>query len=196
MSQQQTNRSNAPSREIAQRVFATEFNDAIHTFRESDDDRAPVYALLPTGEKANRVFIVGTLTETDDVGDESEYWRGRIVDPTGTFFVYAGEYQPEAASVLRTIETPAFVSVIGKPRTYETDTGSMNVSLRPENLEVTSKSTRDRWVIETAERTLDRIEVFDSETNEYGQYAAEQYGDSIRPYRDAVLEALESLDTS
>ena len=34
--------SNAPMREIAQRTFAAEFNDASYTFRESDDDRAPV----------------------------------------------------------------------------------------------------------------------------------------------------------
>jgi RPA family protein len=119
---------NAPMREVAQRVFAEEFNDASHTFRESDDDRAPVYALLPTGAKANRVFVVGTLTETEDVGSEDEYWQGRIVDPTGTFFTYAGQYQPEAAAMLRETEPPAFVAIVGKPRTYDTDDGETNVS--------------------------------------------------------------------
>ena len=122
-----------PTREVARRAFAAEFNDATYTFKESDDDRAPVYSLLPTGQRANRVFIVGTLTETEDVGDDSEYWRGRIVDPTGTFFAYAGQYQPEATSVLRETETPAYVAVVGKPRTYETDEGDVNVSLRPES---------------------------------------------------------------
>ncbi|MDB2272912.1 DNA-binding protein, partial [Halorubrum ezzemoulense] len=78
----------APTREVARRVCASEFNDAGYTFTESDDERAPVYALLPTGESSNRVFFVGTLTEKEDVGEDSEYWRGRIVDPTGTFFVY------------------------------------------------------------------------------------------------------------
>ncbi len=33
-----------------------EFNDASYTFKESDDDRAPVYVLLPTGQRDNRVF--------------------------------------------------------------------------------------------------------------------------------------------
>jgi hypothetical protein len=51
-----------PTREVARRVFASEFNDAAYTFKESDDERAPVYLLLPTGERANRVFLVGTLT--------------------------------------------------------------------------------------------------------------------------------------
>ncbi|MFC6725032.1 RPA family protein, partial [Halobium palmae] len=155
-----------PSREVARRVFAEEFNDAGYTFKESDDERAPVYALLPTGERANRVFLVGTLTEKEDVGDDSEYWRGRIVDPTGTFFVYAGQYQPEAASALRELEPPAYVAVVGKPRTYETDDGQVNVSVRPESITEVDAATRDRWVVETAERTLDRVAAFDDEGNE------------------------------
>ena len=61
---------NAPIREVAQRAFVDEFNDATYTLRESDEERAPVYVLLPMGAKANRVFIVGTLTETKDVGSE------------------------------------------------------------------------------------------------------------------------------
>jgi RPA family protein len=181
-------------RELAQRVFAAEFNEATHTFRESDDDRAPVYALLPTGAKANRVFVVGTLTETADVGDETEYWQGRIVGPTGTFFTYAGQYQPEAAGTLREIEPPAFVALVGKPRTYETDEGNINVSLRPEHLTVVDETTRNRWVTETATRTLERIRRFTDETNEYAQMAHEQYGESVETYRQAVIRAVESLD--
>ncbi|MFO7832610.1 MAG: DNA-binding protein [Halohasta sp.] len=183
-----------PTREVAQRVFAAEFNDASYTFKESEDDRAPVYALLPTGERANRVFFVGTLTETDDVGDDSEYWQGRIVDPTGTFFVYAGQYQPEAASTLRELEPPAYVAVVGKPRTYETDDGSITVSVRPESITPVDAATRDRWVAETAERTLDRIDAFDEEANEYARMAREQYGEELSAYRETVVEALDSLD--
>ena len=186
--------SSVPSREVARRVFAAEFNDASHTFRESDDERAPVYLLLPTGEKANRVFFVGTLTETEDVGDDSEYWRGRIVDPTGTFFAYAGQYQPEAAAVLRDVEPPAYVAVVGKPRTYETDDGSVNVSVQPESITPVESDERDRWVTEAAERTLDRIEAFDAEGNEYARMARDRYDEEIETYREAVVAALESLD--
>jgi RPA family protein len=186
--------SQTPTREVARRVFAREFNDAGYTFKESDDDRAPVYALLPTGERVNRVFIAGTLTEKEDVGDDSEYWRGRVVDPTGTFFVYAGQYQPDAASMLRDLEPPAYVAVAGKPRTYETDEGDINVSVRPESISVIDDDTRDRWVVETAERTIDRIERFESDADgEYVAMAREEYGEDLGPYRDAVLEALEQL---
>jgi RPA family protein len=183
----------APTREVARRAFAAEFNDASYTFKESDDERAPVYSLLPTGERANRVFVVGTLTETEDVGDDAEYWRGRIVDPTGTFFTYAGQYQPEAASALRETETPAYVAVVGKPRTYETDEGDTNVSLRPESITVVDAATRDRWVVETAERTLERIEAFDG-ADEYAAMAETQYDPDLSVYRDQVVSALEELE--
>jgi RPA family protein len=185
-----------PTREVARRVFAAEYNDASYTFKESDDERAPLYLLLPTGERANRVFIVGTLTEKEDVGEDSEYWRGRIVDPTGTFFTYAGQYQPEAASALRELEPPAYVAVVGKPRTYETDDGTVNVSVRPESITTVDAATRDRWVAETAERTLDRIEAFDDEGNEYARMAREQYDLPVEEYRDAAVAALQSLDNA
>jgi RPA family protein len=193
---QDSSQSQAPQREVAHRAFAREFNDATHTFKESDDDRAPVYALLPTGAKANRVFVVGTLTETTDVGSDDEYWQGRIVDPTGTVFVYAGQYQPDTAALLRKLDPPAFVAVVGKPRTYETDDGNVNVSLRPEHLTVVDEVTRQRWVTDTARRTLDRIEAFGDAGSDYSRLAKDQYGDDIEPYRQAVIEAVESLGTS
>ena len=183
-----------PTREVARRVFAEEFNDAGYTFKESDDERAPVYALLPTGAHANRVFVVGTLTETEDIGEDSEYWRGRIVDPTGTFFTYAGQYQPEAANALRDLEPPAYVSVVGKPRTFETDDGGVNVSVRPESISVVDADTRDRWVVETAERTLDRIETFEDDDNEYAAMARDHYDLPVETYEESVVEALRSLE--
>jgi RPA family protein len=181
-------------REVARRVFADEFNDGHYTFKESEDERAPLYLLLPTGEKANRVFVVGTLTETEDVGEDSEYWRGRVVDPTGTFYVYAGQYQPDAAGFLRDAEPPQYVAIVGKPRTYETDDGDVNVSLRPESITEVDTATRDRWVVETARRTLDRVEAFDDEANEYARMAEDEYDLPLDRYRDAVVSALESLD--
>jgi len=108
-------------------------------------------------------------------------------------FVSAGQYQPEATGMLRKIEIPAFVAIVGKPRTFETDNGDTNVSLRPEHLITVTERTRHRWVTETAQRTLDRIEHFDETTNEYAQLARKQYGEDIGPYQQAVITALESL---
>jgi RPA family protein len=187
--------SSSPTREVARRVFAREFNDATYTFKESDDELAPMYALLPTGERVNRVFVVGTLTQTEDVGQDSEIWQGRIVDPDGgTFFTYAGQYQPDAASALRELEPPEYVSVVGKPDTFETDNGSVNVSMRPESITAVDEATRNRWVVETAERTLERLERFDN-GGEYAQMAREEYDLPVENYRRVAVEALESLDS-
>jgi RPA family protein len=185
-----------PTREVARRVFAREFNDATYSFTESDDERAPNFSLLPTGEKVNRVFLVGTLTETEDIGEDSEYWQGRVVDPNGDrFYMYAGQYQPDAASMLRELAPPEYVAVVGKPRTYETDEGEVNVSVRPEAISVVDEATRDRWVVETAERTTDRIAAFESESpNKYVQMAKQQYDQPVENYRRAAIEALESLE--
>jgi RPA family protein len=49
-------------------------------------------------------------------------------------------------------------------------------------------------VIETAERTLDRLEAFDDPNNEYAQMAREQYGDMVVKYQEATIRALEGLD--
>jgi RPA family protein len=191
-----------PTREVARRVFAGEFNDAHYTFKESDDERAPVYLLLPTGERANRVFVVGTLMETEDVGDESEYWQGQVIDPNGDrFYMYAGQYQPDAASMLRDLEPPAYVAVVGKPRTYETDDGEVNVSLRPESISEVDAATRDRWVVETADRTVERVRAFQADedeesaaVDEYVEMAREEYDLPVENYRRAAVEALESLE--
>ena len=181
-------------RQVARRVFAREFNAATYTFSESDDEYAPVYALLPTGQRLNRAFIVGTLTETEEIGDEQEYWRGRILEPTGTVYAYAGEYQPEAAATLRQLTPPAHVAVLGKPRTYETDDGGTNVSLRAETISHVEQDVRKRWIVETARQTLDRIRAFEEGEEPDVIRAHDIYGDDIDLYLDAVIAALEELD--
>jgi len=56
------------------------------------------------------------------------------------------------------------------------------------------ETARHRWVIETAERTLDRLDAFDEAGNEYAQMARDRYGDMGSTYREAVITALEHLD--
>jgi len=104
-------------REVAHRVFAAELKESNLQSKEGQDQYSPQYLITPTGAKCNRIFIVGTLTETENVGTDSEFWRGRIVDPTGAFYVTAGQYQPEAAQVLAKTTPPEFIAVIGKPTT-------------------------------------------------------------------------------
>jgi RPA family protein len=144
-------------REPAKRVFAAEFREIVHQFRDGTDEWSPTYSLLPTGERCNRVCIVGTLTDVQKPEGENQFCRARVADPTGTFFVSAGSYQPEAMHQLEQLTAPLFVSVIGKPNIYNSQDGRHLVSLRAEIIAQVDKDVRDCWLIETAERTLDRL---------------------------------------
>ena len=179
-------------REVAQRIFAQEFRESDLSFKDGDDVYSPHYLLTPTGAKVNRIFIVGTLIEKEDIGTDSEYWKGRVSDPTGSFFIYAGQYQPEAAQVLAECETPAFVAIVGKPSTYTTADGSVLTSVRPESIHIVDGETRDIWVADTAERTLDRISALDDEDSNVVK-AKEHYGTDRAYYSSMVLDALRSL---
>lgn len=162
-------------REPARRVFAAELRECRYQFKESEDEKSPTFVLLPSGERCNRIFLVGTLTEKQRQGDQNIFYRGRVVDPTGTFFIMAGSYQPEAMQQLAKIDTPAFVAVIGKPNLYQTPDGAFLVSVRVESITVVDKETRDLWVLDTAARTLDRIEAMATGQSVDIAKAQEQY---------------------
>jgi len=146
-------------REVAIRCFAAEYDDASLEYSESDEERAPNYVVTPTGARVNRLFVVGVLTEVEPVSDD--VLRARVVDPTGAFVVYAGQYQPEAKTALERAEPPAFVAVTGKARTFEPDDGDVvYTSVRPESINVVDADTRDRWTVQTAEQTVARVATF------------------------------------
>jgi RPA family protein len=182
-----------PSREVAKRVFAAELNTATYTFKTSQYERAPVYVALPTGERANRICIGGTVTDIEDVGETAEYLRARVADPTGTFWVYAGEYQVDALKQLKKVKAPAFVTIVGKPRTYKNDDGSMNVSVVPEDVGVIDLKTRNAWVYETAKRTLERVHSARETSPKVAALAREQYGHDGSSFAHVAAFALQDL---
>jgi RPA family protein len=199
------------SREVARRIFAEELRNSSLAFRDSEDQYAPQYLLTPTGAKCNRIFLVGTLTERDDIGGDTEYWRGRIVDPTGSILIYAGRYDPDAAQMLATIEPPAFVAVVGKPKIFQPEDGSVIVNVRAEAIRQVDEATRDRWILDTARRTHERLTVLKSTTSisasvnfstadkpsalpvADAEKARQHYSTDIKQYRQMVLRALSSL---
>lgn len=144
-------------REVAQRIYAAEFNQAKHTFKESGD-RSPSFVISPYGAKVNRLLAVGVLTSVEAAGQSAGNYKAQIVDPTGTFYLWAGQFEPEAAAQLADIHPPAIVAVVGKSRARETDTGATYVSIRPETIRVVNKADRDAWVIETAKHTMLRLD--------------------------------------
>ncbi|WP_256403955.1 hypothetical protein ACOZ4L_12665 [Haloplanus ruber] len=143
-------------REVAHRLFAAEFDDATVSYAESDEERAPKYVVTPTGARVNRLFAVGVLTEVESVNED--VLRARVVDPTGAFVSYAGQYQPDAAAFFERADPPAFVALTGKARTFEPDDGDrIYSSVRPESVAEVDAETRDRWTVSAAEATLRRI---------------------------------------
>ncbi|MDD1701751.1 MAG: nucleic acid-binding protein [Methanoregula sp.] len=181
-------------REPARRVFAAELRECRYQFKDGEDEKSPTFVLLPTGERSNRIFIVGTLTEKTRQGEQNVFYRGRVVDPTGTFFVMAGSYQPEAMQQLAKIETPAFVAVIGKPNLYQKPDGSYLVSVRVESITVVDKDTRELWVLDTAARMLDRVDALATGTSPDIVKAKEQYP-AVDPtvYRKMAYDALAQI---
>jgi RPA family protein len=180
-------------REIARRIFAQEMKDSDLATKDESDQYAPQYVLTPTGAKVNRIFLVGTLIEKEDIGTRSEDWRGRVSDPTGTFTIYAGQYHPEAAQFLSTCEVPVFVSVVGKTSTYTTDDGNVLTSIRPEYIEEVDEATRDLWILDTAKQTLDRIKDIEAEKEPNSKLAKEHYSTDTDHYRSMVKKAIESI---
>ncbi len=201
------------TREVAWRVFSAEYNSSNKEFK-GEGERAPTYVITPLGAMVNRVFIVGVLTDRENIGTPQEpLWRARVADPTGTFYVSAGQYQPEAALALSKIEPPAFVAIVGKSRTYSPEEGTMYVSVRPEKIVVVDGDLRDYWVLETAQATLKRIAAMEDakemeapsveELVKLGHSKAlsegvirslEHYKDlDLARYKGVVIEALEEL---
>jgi len=181
-------------REPARRVFAGELRECRYQFKDGEDEKSPTFVLLPTGERSNRIFLVGTLTEKQRQGEQNIFYRGRVVDPTGTFFIMAGSYQPEAMQQLAKVEAPAFVAVIGKPNLYQKPDGSVLVSVRVESITVVDKDTRDLWVLDAAERTLDRVDASKAGTAPDVIKAKEQYP-TIDPavFRKMAYDALAQI---
>ncbi len=178
-------------REPARRVFAAELRETRVHFKDGEDEKSPTYVLLPTGERCNRIFVVGTLTEKKKQGEQNLFYRARVVDPTGTFFIMAGSYQPEAMQQMARIEPPAFVAVIGKPTVYETPDGAVLISVRCESITVVDKEVRDNWILDTAAATLDRLDLPGEGADK--ERAKKEYSTDPALYRKMVYDALAQL---
>ncbi|AKB73588.1 Glycerol dehydrogenase [Methanosarcina lacustris Z-7289] len=169
-------------REVAKRVFAKEFEacreleKSARFASEAADVKSPNLLISPVGLILNRVFAVGVLTELDSIGTQNEMWKARIVDPTGAFTVYAGQYQSDASIFFSTVQVPAFIALTGKARIYEPEPGSIFVSIRAEEANVVDEEIRNRWVVDTAEQTVDRLEAFSD------ALASGYHGETLREY--------------
>lgn len=149
-------------REVAKRMFVWELAQISQSYKKDEDNEfAPTYYLTPTGCEANRVLLMGVVTDIDDIGSDKAYYRAKVTDPTGEISVYAGEYNQDAASQLARLNIPAYVAIIGKINIYTPDgedDADPIISIRAEQCAVVDERTYDLWRKETVAQTLARIE--------------------------------------
>lgn len=179
-------------REVAWRVFAEEFNSS--SLEYTGEGEKPVsYVVTPLGAKVNRMLVVGVITEIENVGEENKpRYRVRVSDPTGTFYVSAGEYQPDAAAAFARMSPPVFAAIVGKSRAYTPEEGVKYLSIRPERVREVAADDRDYWVLETAKSTLRRIDAVEDAMQmsqpSVGQLMKLGYPENLA---DGVVRALE-----
>jgi RPA family protein len=147
------------AREVAWRVFAGELNDSSLVVK-GEEERAPTYVTTPLGARVNRVYVVGVITDLENVGSPEEpMWRAKIIDPTGTTYISAGQFQPEAALAMSKLTVPGFAAIIGKVRIYSPEEGVMYISIRPETVKSVDKATRDAWVLDGCVSLKQRLDL-------------------------------------
>ncbi|MDD1729513.1 MAG: nucleic acid-binding protein, partial [Methanospirillum sp.] len=154
--------------------------------------------LLPTGERCNRVFLVGILAEKKKSEGDAVFYQIKVKDPSGLFFVSAGSYQPEAMHQIASIETPTiegthtYVAVIGKPNVFKAPDNRVLVSVRAESVAAVNKSVYDCWILDAATRTLERLDT-EGESPDLVK-AKEIYTQTSDVWRRMVHEALKAIE--
>ncbi|MGN1045182.1 MAG: RPA family protein [Candidatus Methanomethylophilaceae archaeon] len=144
-------------RETAWRIFARELNGS-SLEKRGTEEMSPSYIITPLGTMVNRVLLTGVLTEKENTGTEEEpMWRARVQDISGNYFLNVGRYQPEAAAAMADLDTPSYVAVIGKIRTYSPEEGKVYVSIRPERIVQIGEKDRDLWLLEASQCMWDRL---------------------------------------
>lgn len=188
-------------REPAKRVFAAELRETTHHFKEGTEDKSPTFVLLPTGERCNRIFLIGPMTEKKKSEGDIVFYKIKVKDPSGFFYVNAGSYQQEAMHQIASIEFPAdvqpggpfpYVAVIGKPNVFQAPDGRVLVSVRAESVAAVDKTMYECWILDTATRTLERIEAT-ADTPDRTK-AKEIYHQPPEVWRRMIQEALKIIE--
>jgi uncharacterized protein len=139
--------------EGAVRLFAGEFSQVTLSV-PGEDDKSAAWVLTPSGAFCRQFFLAGALVEVLEQGD---MLSARVADPTGGFDLVCGGNTPALAESIRSIPLPSFVSVSGQARLYRKE-GKFKPAIRPDQVHLIDRGTRDQWVITTATSTLSRLE--------------------------------------
>ncbi len=147
-------------REPAWRVLANEFQASLEE-EKGTGDRAATYVISPLGARMNRVLVVGTLSAPEPVGRDptQAFLRARLTDPTGTFTVTAGGFQPRALAALQRIAEPTAALVVGKAHLYRGRDQTVYGSVRAEALRPVAPADYRLALVEAVRQTARRLDL-------------------------------------
>lgn len=139
--------------EGATHVFASEVNRATLLVPGSEA-QSPAWVVTPGGAWCRLLYLAGALTEVSERGD---LLHCRLADPTGAFDLVIGGRSSAIGDIFRKITVPSFVTVSGTAQCYQKN-GSIVVTVRPDHVQQVDRRVRNAWVLETAEKTIARLE--------------------------------------
>lgn len=181
-------------REVARYMFTNELKNSVvpHVVNQDDEQFSSTHVISPTGQEISRVFVCGTLTEVEDVGADTAYYKARLVDPTGAIAVYAGEYQPDAVAAIEAIQVPEYIGVVGKINLFTTPDKTVIPSIRAEDVFVVDEDTIRTWSFMAARNLITHIDdpAIDTESK---ALAEAHYGNKNAEYKEMAIKALEYL---
>ena len=149
-------------RQIAYRCFSDDLKD-VEIVERADEEFAAQFVITKSGAKINRIFVVGTLLDIEDVGSGEPFWKLRIADPKGVFIANIGQYSPiQPQDAAEKLVAPCFVSVVAKVKPNEYNE-KVSGQLAIESINVVDAATYDRWVDETDALTKARMEKLDND---------------------------------
>jgi uncharacterized protein len=161
-------------REPAWRLFAHEFQASVQ--EESGGGERPVrHVLSPLGARMNRVLLVGTLGVPDPIGKDptAPFLRSRLTDPTGSFNVTAGGFQPRALGAFQALHESQRSLVVGRAHLYSGRDGVAYGSIRAEAVRAIPEDEYRLSLAETLRHTLGRIDLLDDVRNGRGPETVE-----------------------
>jgi len=136
------------------RIFASEFNSSDLIF-EQPSDKSRVM-ITPGGACCSEVFIAGALIERGGTPGGGQYVR--VADPTGAFSMQIDRNQRQQGDILRGMEPPLFVTVLGSLIIHGGEReSSCSVAIR--DIRTADRMIRDSWIVRTAELTCGRLEL-------------------------------------
>lgn len=134
------------------RVFAGEYAGSTLSVQDADPTN-PSWVVTPGGAWCRVVFLSGALTEVTESGDMVHI---RLAEPTGAFNLVMGGRNTSLAESFRKIPVPSFVTVSGRAQMHMKN-GTVNLSVRPDQVRIVDRLVRDQWVLITAKLTLHRL---------------------------------------